>query len=142
MRDIDPDLAATAEAALSGGSSFSLLTFGDYDAEAGFRENCNVIDFASGGDTIGYRLSEDAVGVEGMDRLANGPQAAILELPAGDVGRLDYGLRFPDFQTAHAAYYFTDGSMFHLLTCTDTQRPEDDWLSIAETWEWLDVATP
>ncbi len=138
LSDIDPDLAATAEAALASGVGFSLLLFGALDAESEFRENCNVIDSASDGMSLelGVAAAEDALSEMG-DQLASGPDITMLELPAGEVARIDYGLQYPGLETAHAAYYFIDGSTFHLLTCTSVERAEDDWLSIAETFEFL-----
>ncbi len=138
LSDIDPDLAATAEAALASGVDFSLLLFGAFDVEDEFRENCNVLDFASDGMSLDSAVAAAEVNLSGMgERLASRPEVAMLELPAGEVARIDYGLQYPTLETAHAAYYFVDGSIFHLLTCTDVERAEDDWLSIAETFELL-----
>jgi hypothetical protein len=138
LNEIDPDLAATTESALAGGVSFSFLSFGGFDAETGFRENCNVIDYATEGLPLEVMLEADVASFGDMgDQLASGPEVMILELPAGQIPRLSYGLQYPDLETAHAAYYFSDGLTNHLLTCTSLERPEDDWLSVAETFEFL-----
>ena len=135
---IDPEMATTVENALAGGVGFSLLAFGDVDADSGFRENCNVIDGAADGVSLGVIVESEAAAFADLgDRLASGPDVSMLQLPAGEVARIDYGLTYPTLETAHAAYYFSDGATLHLLTCTDTERAEDDWLSIAETYETL-----
>jgi hypothetical protein len=138
LETIDPELATTVENALAGGVGFSLLAFGDYDAESGFRENCNVIDGGWEGTSLAAlaRIEADAFAEMG-DRIASGPDVTMLQLPAGEVARIDYGLQYPNLETAHAAYYFVDGATLHLLTCTNVERAEDDWLSIAETFEIL-----
>ena len=138
LRELDPDLAATTESALAGGVHFSFLTFGGSDAETGFRENCNVIDYSTEGLPLEAMLEADVASFGDMgDQLASGPEVVVLELPAGQIPRLSYGLQYPGLETAHAAYYFSDGSTNHLLTCTSLARPEDDWLSVAETFEFL-----
>lgn len=135
---IDPELATTVENAFAGGVGFSMLAFGDIDADGGFRENCNVIDGASDGASLGVIVeSEAAAFVDLGDRLASGPDVSMLQLPYGEVARIDYGLKYPTLETAHAAYYFLDGATLHLLTCTNVERAEDDWLGIAETFELL-----
>ena len=135
---IDPELASIAESALAGDVTFSLLIFGAYDQEAGFRTNCNVIDLVADGTPLTITLANDAAAIADWgERLAREPESTILELEAGTVARLDYALRYPAFDLEQAVYYYTDGSMLHLLTCTDAQRPADDWLSIAETFEFL-----
>jgi hypothetical protein len=138
LQDIDADLAATVEEALAAGVGFSLLTFGPYDEASGFRENCNVTDLPSDGTPVDVAVASDAAVVAEMgDQVSSGPETALLDLPAGKVGRLDFGMSFPGFETMQAVYYFTDGSTYMLLTCTHVERPEDDWLSIAETFEFL-----
>jgi hypothetical protein len=135
---IDPELATTVENALAGGVGFSLLAFGDIDADSGFRENCNVIDGASDGASLAVIVESEAAAFADLgDRLASGPDVTMLQLPSGEVARIDYGLTYPTLETAHAAYYFNDGATLHLLTCTNVERAEDDWLSIAETFETL-----
>ena len=135
---IDPEMATTVENALAGGVGFSLLAFGDIDDDSGFRENCNVIDGASDGASLAVIVESEAAAFADLgDRLASGPDVSMLQLPSGEVARIDYGLTYPTLETAHAAYYFIDGETLHLLTCTNVERAEDDWLSIAETFETL-----
>ncbi|MFO7532906.1 MAG: hypothetical protein R6W93_10625, partial [Candidatus Limnocylindrales bacterium] len=52
LSTFDPELATTVQDALAGGVGFSLLAFGDFDADSGFRENCNVIDGVSDGTSL------------------------------------------------------------------------------------------
>jgi hypothetical protein len=138
LSTFDPELATTVRDALAGGVGFSLLAFGDFDADSGFRENCNVIDGVSDGTSLAAIARSEADAFTEMgDRLASGPEVTMLQLPAGEVARIDYGLQYPNLETAHAAYYFTDGATLHLLTCTNVERAEDDWLGIAETFEIL-----
>jgi hypothetical protein len=138
LSTFDPELATTVQDALAGGVGFSLLAFGDFDADSGFRENCNVIDGVSDGTSLAAIARSEADAFREMgDRLASGPEVTMLQLPAGEVARIDYGLQYPNLETAHAAYYFTDGATLHLLTCTNVERAEDDWLGIAETFERL-----
>ena len=138
LSTFDPELATTVQDALAGGVGFSLLAFGDFDVDSGFRENCNVIDGVSDGTSLAAIARSEADAFTEMgDRLASGPDVTMLQLPAGDVARIDYGLKYPSLETAHAAYYFTDGATLHLLTCTNVERAEDDWLGIAETFEIL-----
>lgn len=138
LRDVDPELATMTENALASGIDFSLLMFAAYDTDRGFRPNCNVIDYASEGRPLEMLVADDVAAFGEMgDRLAIGPEATTLELAAGEVARLDYGLQYPEFDTVHAAYYFSRGETIHLLTCTDVERSEDDWLSVADTFEFL-----
>jgi hypothetical protein len=133
-----PDLAGTLEGVLEQDLQFSLMAFGRSNPDAGFTENCNVIDTPGRGLTLNQGLDAEATAFRQLgDQLVSGPDVETLELPAGEAGRIDYGLRFPGYQTEHATYHLTDGSDFHVLTCTYVERPDDDWLSIAETFEFL-----
>jgi len=142
LSGIDPELATTLEAALAGGVGFSFLAFGTTD-ETGFRDNCNVIDYPTEGATLGLALATDTAALASMgEALVGEPVATIIELPAGESARLDYALEYPGVAAAFSAYYFTDGTTFHLLTCTGTERPDDGWRSIAETFEFLAAGVP
>lgn len=138
LRGIDPDLATNLEAALAAGVGFSFLAFAPVDEESGFRDNCNVIDYPTEGATLSLALAADAAALGNMGEvLVGGPETQMLDLPAGETARVDYALEYPAVQAFFSAYYFTDGAMFHLMTCTGTVRPDDGWLSIAETFEFL-----
>lgn len=133
-----PDLAPVIEAALQQGVAFSLLAFGDADEALGFTENCNVLSVPSGGQTLDLAMAAEVASYGQLgEQLASGPDLTMIELPAGSAARIDYSLRLPAYETLHAAYYLTDGSEFFVLTCTNLERPEDDWLSIAESFELL-----
>ena len=142
LRGIDPDLATTLEAALAGGVAFSFLAFGQAD-ETGFRDNCNVIDYPSGGASLSMAVASDMAAMGDMgEALVGEPVTESIELPAGESARIDYALEYPGVQAVFSAYYFTDDRIFHLLTCTGTERPDDSWLSIAETFEFLAAEEP
>jgi hypothetical protein len=134
-----PELGAAIEAALAQGVGFSLLAFGDVDTELGFAENCNVIDVPNPGVSLDVIMAAEVAAASSQfgELLASGPELTDLELPAGDSARLEYGLQFPTYATLHSTYYFVDDEQVHVLTCTGLERPEDGWLSIAETFEFL-----
>ena len=58
----------------------------------------------------------------------------VVELPGDHGTRLDWA-RFDALSAT--AYLFTDGSAWWRLECTSPEPPEDRWLSIAETFEFL-----
>ena len=142
LRGIDPDLATTLEAALAGGVGFSFLAFGEAD-ETGFQDNCNVIDYPTEGASLNMAVAADMAAMGDMgEALVGEPAIESIELPAGESARIDYALEYPGVQAVFSAYYFTDGTTFHLLTCTGTERPDDSWRSIAETFEFLAAEEP
>ncbi|MFV2063993.1 MAG: hypothetical protein ACC726_10840 [Chloroflexota bacterium] len=139
-RRIAPELGPTIAATLAGGLGFSLLAY-DSEFDPAFTENCNMLDRPSEGRSI------DAIGADEFAKLASfgdlmvdEPELTFIELPSGRAARLDLGLRLPDFDTASTSYLMTDGVWVHTLTCTDLVRPDDAWLPIAQTVEFL--ATP
>jgi len=58
-----------------------------------------------------------------------------LTLPVGEVTRIDYSLGPLDY----SVYHLTDGISLYLLQFQGLDAPEDRWLSIAETFEFLPV---
>jgi len=56
-------------------------------------------------------------------------------LPVGEITRIDYSLGPLDY----SVYYLTDGSDLYSLQLNGLDAPEDRWLSIAETFEFLPV---
>jgi hypothetical protein len=59
-----------------------------------------------------------------------------LRLPVGDAVRIDVEL--PEEESSAAFYLLTDGTTFYVLRCAAfSDPPEDRWLSIAETFEFL-----
>jgi hypothetical protein len=142
LRSIDPELATTLEAALTSGVGFSFLAFGGTD-ETGFRDNCNVIDYPTEGASLGMAVAADIAAMGDMgEALVGEPVTESIDLPAGESARVEYALEYPGVQAVFSAYYFTDGTVFHLLTCTGTERPDDSWLSIAESFEFLAAGEP
>ena len=132
-----PDLGPAIDAALASGLGFSFLAFNSV-VDDDFTENCNVLDRPSEG------LSIDAIGASEIEKLegfadiiVSGPELSVVELPSGRAIKIDLGLRLPEFDTASTSYLLTDLVWVHTLTCTDLSRPEDAWLSIAETFELL-----
>lgn len=135
-----PELGQTIEVALGSGLAFSLLAL-DSGSDPTFTQNCNVLDRPADGLTI------DAVGADELGKLAafadiiiDGPELTFVELPSGRAARLDLGLRLPAFDTASTSYVFIDETWVHTMTCTDLVRPDDGWLSIAESIELLPAA--
>jgi hypothetical protein len=64
------------------------------------------------------------------------PDFTFADLPAGRIGHLTA----TDLEgAAHDAYVFTDSEAWFLLECWSPDPPEDRWLSIAETFEFLPV---
>jgi hypothetical protein len=58
-----------------------------------------------------------------------------LRLPVGDAIRID--LEVPEEGFSGASYMLSDGTTFYGLLCRASDPPEDRWLSIAETFEFL-----
>ena len=58
---------------------------------------------------------------------------------AGETIRIDYRYSSPDASTEQAQYVFAHGptGLVHVLLCAADDPPEDRWLSIAETFEFL-----
>jgi hypothetical protein len=132
-----PQLGPTIEAALGSGLGFSLLAL-TFDPDLTFTENCNVLDRPSTGETIEEIGADEIAKLDGFeDLLVNAPTLTFVDLPTGLVAKMDLDLRLPQFDTASTSYIYTDATLVHTLTCTDLARPEDDWLSIAETFEFL-----
>jgi hypothetical protein len=59
-----------------------------------------------------------------------------LRLPVGDAVRID--MEIPEERADSASYMLTDGTTFYILMCEAfPDPPEDRWLSVAETFEFL-----
>jgi hypothetical protein len=58
-----------------------------------------------------------------------------LRLPVGDVIRID--TEVPEEGYFSSIYLLHDGTTFYGLMCDASDAPDDDWLSIAETFEFL-----
>ena len=61
------------------------------------------------------------------------PATTFIDLPAGRAGRLDVTRGSQD----SSRWYFSDGAAWFSLSCTSSEPPDDRWLSIAETFEFL-----
>ncbi len=70
------------------------------------------------------------------------PTVTYLTLPAGAAARIDVSEDVESAPSEHigtSEYVMTDGITQWRLTCSGLERPDDDWLSIAETFELLPV---
>ena len=65
------------------------------------------------------------------------PTSTALRLPVGDAIRID--MELPDTGSSGVVYLLTDGTDPYSLMCRAPDPPEDRWLSIAETFEFLPV---
>jgi hypothetical protein len=68
------------------------------------------------------------------------PTVTYLTLPAGAAARIDVSEDVESAPSEHietSEYVITDGITQWRLTCSGRERPDDDWLSIAETFEIL-----
>ena len=102
-------------------------------------------DVSAGEDLVIVLRSLPEAGIEGVvgDLVAaaegaddvHGLSVAPVTLPVGEVTRIDYSLGPLDY----SAYYLTDGIRLYLLQLQGLDTPEDRWLSIAETFEFLPV---
>jgi len=99
--------------------------------------NCIVRDLSLSAHDQGWATVEDMHELyiargqphpDGFDR------SEYLDLPAGRSGRADYSWT-DEFLTT--TYSFTDGHSWLQVDCGLLQRPNDSWLSIAETFEFL-----
>jgi hypothetical protein len=133
-----PDAAPTILSALEQAGGYSLLAFAPIDPDSGFAENCNVVATPAQGMSLDVWAAAEAGAISQLgDRLASGPEVTFIDLPFGRAARVDLSLTFPAYESLSSSYLLTDGTSFHVLTCTDVgARPDDDWLSIAETFEF------
>ena len=134
-----PDAAPTILSALEQAGGYSLLAFAPIDPDSGFAENCNVVT------TPGESLSLDvwaaaeagAIGQLG-DRLASGPDVTFIDLPFGRAARVESLADLPDVREPVVQLPSDGRHELSCVTCTTVgARPDDDWLSIAETFEFL-----
>ncbi len=102
--------------------------------------SCRVLDssalWGSSGDHTLESMHEPVV-----ERFSSGPwrilDASYLELPSGRSGRVVYeDVDGPVVET-HADYSLTDGQTWLTLQCSSPTPPDDNWLSLAETVEFL-----
>jgi hypothetical protein len=86
-----------------------------------------------------FKLKEDASLEDILPLLFGGgddedrPGITYLELPAGQAARMDG----PDEATHLSVYLLRDGNTFYWISCAGDDLPDDRWLSIAETFEFL-----
>jgi len=114
--------------------------------------SCAVIDTTGYAHELGFRTVDDAIAWE-LDAftgysddsrsrviswLTDDPDSVtstMLDLPAGPAGAID--VTDEEWWNTRT-YLLTDGERWFYLHCDDTfEPPDDDWLSIAETFEFL-----
>ena len=135
---VAPDIAAVVEQGLAGGLAFSLMAFAPASPGNDVLENCNVNGGPSGGMSLDFIVAQNVAGLATLgDIFTTGPDTAIVEMPAGDAGRIDIGWSLEGQPLEVSVYLYTDGETFQTLTCTGAERPPDDWSSIAETFVFL-----
>jgi hypothetical protein len=61
-------------------------------------------------------------------------ESSIEDLPAGRVGHI---IAADTDDWTYGAYYFTDGDAWLYLECWSPDPPEDEWLSVAQSFEFL-----
>jgi len=104
----------------------------------GSRETCNI-QFGDGfgltaEQAIGFMQSGayDASAIYG-DGLLDGPHVSVVTLPVGDALRLSVDLMRDDDRLKVTSYSYDNGETVFELTCAGLERPDDLWLSVAET---------
>ena len=64
---------------------------------------------------------------------ADQPGIMYLDFPVGQAARMDV----PDEATHLSVYLLRGGNTFYWISCAGDDPPDDRWLSIAETFEFL-----
>jgi hypothetical protein len=82
---------------------------------------------------VGEAVTSDIIAAQADPRLSVVGSVA-LQLPSGPAGRVD--LLFEDW-LAISRYHFSDGNAWYYLQCGAQEPPDDRWLSVAETFEFL-----
>jgi len=72
---------------------------------------------------------------DGDESSSRTDESTAMDLPAGYTVRVD--TEWIDEGLFGSSYLLTDGKVFDSLLCSGSERPDDDWLSIAETFEFL-----
>jgi hypothetical protein len=101
---------------------------------------CGVVVLQPTGLTLDAAAADLIARMEAQpDTFPAGATVTDVALPAGQAKRIDgrqvaEGLHAPTDFSLHLA---TDGSRFYLIRCAAVDPPDDAWLSVAETFEFL-----
>lgn len=134
VASLDPQLAEMVEASLGGGNfSISLMGFAP-TLPTEFAENCNVVSGGTNGLSLEWIAAANMAQLEALEWDA---ELTMDELPAGEVAHIDYSADFGEWQLEQSLWVYVEGDTQQNLTCTNEQRPADDWRPIAETLEFL-----
>ena len=134
----DPLTAAQSDLVRNEMMSVTLLAFAPDRAGSQYQENCQLVTRAAS--TLAGVLDlwvAAELAAFANDDAAERPSVSYIDLNVGRVARLDYDT--DDWAgRAQASVYLVPGDHSrHWLNCVGEERPEDRWLSIAETVEWL-----
>jgi hypothetical protein len=136
----DPLVTEQFDAIRAGEMHVTLIAFAPAQAGSSFSENCTLMSATS--DEAPTVVALDLwVAMEltasADDDPAERPSVTYLDLPIGRVATLDYDEDDWAGQTSTAQYLVLGDDSRHWLSCIGEVRPDDDWLSIAETIEFL-----
>jgi hypothetical protein len=107
----------------------------DVTCEVYLRGRCTGSPFgdcAAALDEVAARMVAYFDGDESSSRI---DESTAMDLPAGYTVRVD--TEWIDEGVFGSSYTLTDGKVADSLLCSGSERPDDDWLSIAETFEFL-----
>jgi hypothetical protein len=123
---------------------FPLFASAPVEPPALWSANCTISLSLATADLEAH-LEAFLAGLQAAPGVVGPPEATLLVLPAGDAARVDHvytGLA-PDgaeVVTAVSAYFLIADEVVYSLTCADStssDSPDDRWLSVAETFEFL-----
>jgi hypothetical protein len=133
LGEVEPELVELVAAQLGSGISMSLI--GLAPVELGqVAESCNVVSAPHGGMSAELILAQNLAFMNGMD-LTSGPEVRELELAAGAVPQVDYGMEIAGADLVFSAWFYVDDEQLHVLTCTGAERAVDTWGEIAASFE-------
>ena len=105
------------------------------------RGNCFARSTPSGGLTLESLVAADLpMPLAEGDFARSEPTVTYLTLPAGAAARIDISEQTGTAPSEHvetSEYVMTDGITQYRLRCSGLERPDDDWLAIVETFEFL-----
>jgi hypothetical protein len=120
--------------------SFTLLAYGPARAGIEVPETCTLATLAPadfpGPEALGLWVATELT-TFANEEPAERPSVDYVELPVGRVARLDYDTDDWAGQTSTTCYLVPGDDSQHWLSFVGAERPEDRWLSIAETIEFL-----